>query len=142
MILKFKKLSDKAMIPFYGSEGSAGLDLTAISVVDDGNNLIYNTGIAVKIPDGYVGLLFPRSSVYKQNLVMANSVGVIDSDYTGEIKIIFKKLPDILNIFKSFIPGDRIAQLVIVPYPKLILEEVSELPKTERGANGFGSTGV
>ncbi len=138
MKVKIKKLSDKAVIPFYAKEGDAGMDLTAVSVikVDDKEYgyIEYGIGLAMEIPKGYVGLTFPRSSVSNTGLIKANSVGVIDSGYRGE----FKAIPNT----KWYEVGDRVAQLIIIPYPKVEFEEVEELSETERGTGGYGSTNV
>lgn len=139
MKVKFKKLSDKAVTPFKGTQGSAGFDITATGREIDGvNKLIeYSTDIAIAIPEGYVGLIFPRSSVYRTQLSLSNSVGVIDSDYRGEIK--FKFNYNIMHVHPYEV-GDRVGQLVIVPIPDVELVE-SDLDDTDRGEGGFGSTG-
>jgi len=144
MKVRFKKLSEKATTPSYAKPGDAGLDITAITYLTDPKNdtINYHTGLAIEIPEGYVGLLFPRSSVYKTELSLTNCVGVIDSGYRGEI--VFKyRMPK--NTFfasvKRFEEGDRVGQLIILPYPKIDLEEATELSDTERGKSGFGSSG-
>lgn len=146
MIVKIKKLSELAVIPAYGKPGDAGMDLTATSLtIDEFGNYEYGTDLAVKIPDGHVGLIFPRSSICKVTQSLTNSVGVIDSQYIGEIKFKFKPTmkPTVVNKSKSMYEvGERIGQLIIMPYPKIEFEEVDELPTTERGDGGFGSTGV
>jgi len=141
MKVKIKKLNKKAIIPAYAKEGDAGLDFTAINKteIDFQGKLIktiYDTGLAVEIPSGYVGLLFPRSSVHKTNQTLANCVGVIDSGYRGEIKFVFKTIE---NSGTSYNIGDRIGQLIILPYSQIEFVE-DELSESERGANGFGST--
>ena len=143
MKIKFKKLDAKATIPSYSKNGDAGLDITCIGI--DYLPTVYycmyheySTGIAVKIPEGYVGLLFPRSSISNTSLILANSVGVIDSGYTGEIKFRFKNIGGPGGVYGI---GDRIGQLIILPIPHIELEEVEELMATERGSGGFGSTG-
>lgn len=136
--LKIKKLQKNARIPQYATDGSAGMDLVAIECDPRDNKLICSTGLAMAIPEGYMGLLFPRSSVHKKDLRLANSVGVIDSDYRGEVKIIFK-LTD-LGVEK-YKPGDRVAQLIIVKTPEMLIQEVEDLDETTRGDGGFGSTG-
>lgn len=142
--LKFKKLNKNAVIPKQSTNGAAGLDLvaTSLELVDKNETIVYSTGLAVEIPKGHVGLLFPRSSVYKTSLNLANSVGVIDEDYRGEIKAIFRR--DVLKGIKEkmYNTGDRIAQLVIMSVPSFDVEEVEELSNTERGEGAFGSTGV
>lgn len=141
MNVNIKKLHETAVIPRYAKDGDAGLDLTSFSKRENELFVEYGTALAIEIPDGYVGLLFPRSSISKYHLVMANSVGVIDSGYRGEICIRFKKTIDNLHEI-IYNVGDKVAQLVIMPYPKVILNEVKELKETERGTGGFGSSGV
>lgn len=142
--VKIKKLNESAVIPNYATDGSAGLDLTAISektVIEGAVNYVsYGTGIAVKIPEGFVGLIFPRSSITSNtSMILGNCVGVIDSDYTGEISFRFKNLLMAGN--KKYKIGDKIGQLIIMPYPKIDFEEVQDLEKTQRSDNGWGSTG-
>ncbi len=137
--IKFKKVRENAVAPKIANHGDAGADLTAISVDYDINNIItYGTGIAVEIPEGYVGLIFPRSSIYKKQLILSNSVGVIDCGYRGEIKFKFRgdRESDVYKI------GDRIGQLVIMPIPSVEWQESEELTDSVRGEGGFGSTGV
>jgi dUTP pyrophosphatase len=140
MKVKIKKLSENAVIPSYAKPGDAGMDLTAITLSKVDNNdfgfLEYGTGLAVEIPEGFVGLVFPRSSVSNSGLILANSVGVIDSGYRGEIKLRFKHIPD-TAFYK---PGDRVGQLIVIPYPNVEFEQVTELSSTERSEGGFGST--
>lgn len=139
MRVRFKKLHPDAVMPIYGTDYSAGADLTAVSDGIIGAGYIeYKTGLAVEIPEGYVGLLFPRSSVSKTNLVMANSVGVIDADYRGEISVRFKLQRTMGDGYKK---GDRVCQMIIVPFPKIEYEEADELSDTVRGSGGYGSTG-
>lgn len=137
-VLKFKKLVENAVVPNKATPGSNGFDLTATSKQwsDEFQAYVYGTGIAVEIPKGYVGLMFPRSSVRKYALTMANCVGVIDSDYRGEIMATFRPT----NLFqgKTYNIGDKLCQLIIVPAPEFELEEVDELSYTERGAKGHG----
>lgn len=139
MEVRIKKLDEYAVIPSYAIDGDCGLDLTATGF--EWNSQIrfieYNTGLSIEIPKGYAGFLFPRSSISKTRLVMSNSVGIIDSNYRGEIKIRFR----INDYGNEYAIGDRIAQLVILPYPEISLVEVEELSLTERGTGGFGSTG-
>jgi len=138
MKIRMKKLHPDAVIPRYAKAGDAGLDLTAVDIVADNNVLTYKTGLAVEIPDGYVGLLFPRSSIYKTAQTLTNCVGVIDSGYRGEIMMKFSFSPYGLE----YEVGDRVGQLLIMPYPKVKFEEVAELSETTRGSGGYGSTGV
>jgi len=149
MIVKIKKLNEKAIIPFYAKDGDAGMDLTAISASTEDCYTEYGTGLSIEIPYGHVGLIFPRSSISKTANILSNSVGVIDSGYRGEIKLRFKVSSDLLHgaieqdknpqelLYK---PGDKIGQLIILPYPQIEFEEVDELSFTERGEGGFGST--
>lgn len=144
MKIKFIKKNDQAVIPQFATEGDAGLDLTATSKSEDMyGNIVYGTGLAMEIPKGYVGLLFPRSSVSKTDLSLANSVGVVDSGYRGEIIAKFRK-PN--KVYQSDITdykvGDRVVQLVIIKLTKIEIEEATELEASERGEGGFGSTGA
>lgn len=141
MNVKIKKLSEKAVVPAYTRAGDAGLDLTATSMEETGMYIEYGTGLAVAIPPGFVGYIFPRSSLSNYHLTLANHVGVIDSNYRGEIKFRFKKTmysapANVYNV------GDRIGQLIIMPIPSIEFEEVQDLDETNRGANGYGSSGV
>jgi len=134
--VKIRKIDPKAVIPKYAQIGDAGCDLVAVSRGILNNKLVLGTGLAMEIPEGYVGLIFPRSSVFKYNARLSNSVGVIDSKYRGEIKVIFDITGDELyNI------GDRVGQIIIIPYPQVTFQEASELSSSERGMGGFGSTG-
>ena len=148
MNVKIKKLHEGAVIPSYAKPGDAGLDLTAVSYdyKEDIDCHVYGTGIAVEIPEGYVGLVYPRSSNRKTDAYMTNHVGVIDSGYRGEIMVSFKlrdhDAKDIPQLFKPYEVGDKIAQLIIVPYPKIEFKVVDELSTTERGTGGHGSTGA
>lgn len=137
MKVNIKKLVWNAQIPKYAHETDAGLDLVAVSRdVDDDDICVYGTGLSVEIPEGYVGLIFSRSSISNYNLYLSNSVGVIDSGYRGEILLKFKKTgPTIYQI------GDKIGQLIILPYPKIEFIETHNLSTSDRNENGFGSTG-
>lgn len=140
MKVNIKKLNESAVIPTYAHDTDAGLDLVATSVeVDDDGNLVYGTGLAFEIPVGYVGLVFPRSSVSLRSLVMANSVGVIDSGYRGEVTAKFKPIGQFLN--NPYQIGERVVQLVIIPYPHVEFHEVDIISESERGTGGYGSTG-
>lgn len=144
MELKFKRLNDKAIMPIRAHKSDAGLDLTCTEIVPVRNAcnqllLEYYTGLAVEIPEGYVGLLFPRSSVFKTSLIQSNCVGVIDSGYRGEIKAIFRNTTDVIPAV--FQEGERFCQLVIVPIPNIDVVEASELSESDRGEDGYGSTG-
>jgi dUTP pyrophosphatase len=142
MKIHFKKLNPQAQKPKFGKPGDAGADLVATTVdLSRDGQVVYGTGIAVEIPEGMVGLVFPRSSVRNYNLSMANSVGVIDSGYRGEIMVTFNfnsRTPD-NTIYQV---SDRIAQLVIMPVPLAQYVEVEELSETERNTSGHGSTGA
>ena len=140
MKVNFKKLNPDAQKPKFGKPGDAGADLVATSVQLRANQIVYGTGLAVEIPEGMVGLVFPRSSIRDYDLSMSNSVGVIDSGYRGEIMVTFniKNPSDIQAIYSE---GHRIAQLVIVPVPLIQYAEVEELSETQRGTDGHGSTG-
>ena len=149
MKVRIKKLNEGAIVPSYSKEGDAGLDFTAVEISRDNvGNITYHTGLAVEIPQGYVGLLFPRSSISKKQQFLTNCVGVIDSGYRGEIMAKFKPVmgsyETILELFESneYEIGDRVVQLLIIPYPQIELEEVEELSETERGNGGFGSTNI
>lgn len=142
MRVKIKKLHKDAVIPSYAKAGDAGLDLTAIGVNIlediDSNVITYNTGLSIEIPENHVGLIFPRSSIYKKELLLSNSVGVIDSGYRGEIMLKFITYQHSKLIYEV---GDRVGQLIILPYPQIEFEEVNELTASHRGNNGFGSSG-
>lgn len=137
MKVKIKKLHPDAVVPKYAKPGDAGLDLTATGVESDKGTLTYKTGLAVEIPHGHVGLLFPRSSVYKTGQTLTNCVGVIDSGYRGEIMMKYTLSP----YFSEYKIGDRVGQLIIMPYPEVEFEEVEDLSSTDRGEGGYGSTG-
>lgn len=154
MKVRIKKLHPDAIIPQYAKAGDAGLDFTATSVEVTPEYVEYGTGLAVEVPEGHVGLMFPRSSVSKKDLLLCNSVGVIDSGYRGEIKFRFKRVEmanrnynlNFLGIPSLYLEneyelGDKVGQLIIMPYPQIELEEVEELDESERGTNGFGSSG-
>jgi len=127
MKVKIKKLHSNAVIPKYAKPGDAGMDLTAVSVdFSNWNYLTYHTGLAIEIPEGYVGLLFPRSSIYKTGQQLSNSVGVIDSGYRGEIMMKFTR--DVESEEIAYKPGDRIGQIMILPYPQVEFQEVEEIP--------------
>ena len=143
MQIKIKKTLPNAVIPTYAHDTDAGLDLTAASVHYDKelDCWIYDTGIAIEIPEGYVGLVFPRSSNRKTNYYLTNHVGVIDSGYRGSITASFKGRDWNTNQ-APYNLGDRIVQLIIMPYPKIEFNEVDELSNSDRGNNGHGSTGA
>lgn len=141
--LLIKRMHEDAHIPTYATKGSAGFDLYAVEpkCIEPGFWEAIETGLAVSIPNGHVGLLFTRSgNAVKHGIGLINSVGVIDSDFTGEVKV------PLFNQHKTspfhVEKGDRIGQMVIVPFAKVLFEEVEELPNTNRGEGGFGSTGT
>jgi len=171
MKVRIKKMSPDAVIPQYMKADDSGMDLVATSkIFDEAGNCSYGTGLAMEIPPGYVGLIFPRSSNSKKDLLLANSVGVVDPGYRGEIFLKFKpagyfaSVPEDTsegNLSETFdficfgkedvddadetavySVGDRIGQIIIIPRPKIEWEEVFELTATERGEGGFGSTDV
>jgi dUTP pyrophosphatase len=143
MKVKIKKLHPDAVIPKYAKSGDAAMDLTATSKEVDHRSYVggldiitYGTGLAMEIPEGYVGLIYPRSSIYKTDLILSNHVGVVDSGYRGEIMFKFRK-----TNYKEYEIGERIGQIIIIPYPQVNFQEVDELDDTERGDGGFGSSG-
>ena len=141
MKINIKKLEPEAIIPTKGSDAAAGVDLYAprALVIHPGSNGVINTGLAIEIPDGYFGAIFARSGMAtRKGLRPANCVGVIDSDYRGEIIVVLHNDTDIIRPVQE---GDRVAQLVILPYEKIEFSEVEELTDTHRGDGGFGSTG-
>lgn len=147
MKVKFKKLHVDAVMPTYAHSNDAGLDLVGIDIVKKNNNDLWiDTGLAVEIPDGYVGLVFPRSSITKTDLQLGNSVGVIDSGYRGSIQFRFRYSnkpydPNDSDWYPSdYKIGDKIGQLIILPYPTIEVIESDELSDSERGTGGFGST--
>ena len=140
MKVKIKKLHPLAVIPTYAKSGDAGMDLIATEIISETSNQItYGLGIALEIPDGFVGLIFPRSSIRNTELILSNSVGVIDAGYRGELQATFVKTNGLDSL--AYKVGDRVCQLIIVPHPIVEWTEVNELNNTERGAGGFGSTG-
>ena len=143
MIVKIKRLKPNAVIPTYAKDGDAGMDLVATEIIKDTpEQITYGTGIAMEIRDGFVGLVFPRSSIRKTGLQLSNSVGVIDSGYRGELQATFNKITTTIENQKNdYKVGDRVCQITIIPYPPIEFNEVNELSNTERGEGGFGSTG-
>lgn len=137
MIVKILKLHRDAVIPSYANPTDGGLDLTATEVNLTEDYIEYGTGLAMEIPEGHVGLLFPRSSNSKKALLLCNSVGVVDPAYRGEIKLRYKKVAK----GSEYSIGDKVAQLIIIPFPAIQFEEVYALAESVRGDNGFGSTG-
>lgn len=138
--MKVKLVNEYAQLPTRGSNDAVGLDLYSqfhIKVPADSQKKI-PLGVAVEIPKGYMGLLVPRSSMSKTPLRCANSVGIIDADYRGELSIVYENVS--CNDYTIF-RGDRIAQLIIIPVAMVDVLDVNELSETERGAGGYGSTG-
>lgn len=143
MQVNIKRLHKDAVIPSYAKHGDAGMDLTATSKeYDENGNVVYGTGLAFEIPFGYVGYVFPRSSNAKKDLILSNSVGVIDSGYRGEVIFKFKMTCGFIdnNHGCDYSIGDRIGQIIIMPVPHIEFNEVEELSSTDRGTGGFGST--
>lgn len=144
MIVKVKKLDDRAILPTYGSACAAGADLYALVdgesfTIAAGETVLVSTGLSVEIPEGYVGLIYARSGLAtKKGLAPANKVGVIDSDYRGEVKV---ALFNQSGKAQTIAAGERVAQLVIAPYLAVEYQQAEELSDTARGAGGFGSTG-
>lgn len=143
--IKFAVLDSSAVLPTNAKPGDAGLDLTAISngkLSEDKSYYEYDFGLSVEIPEGYVGLIFPRSSITKTDLLLANCVGVIDSGYRGPLTARFRSVAG--QKPRAYQSGDRIAQLVVLPFPKVNVEKTTyeQLSKTERGSGGFGSSGA
>jgi dUTP pyrophosphatase len=140
MKVNIKKLHPNAVIPTYAKSGDAGMDLVATEIISNTTfDVTYGTGIALEIPEGFVGLIFPRSSIRKYELALSNSVGVIDSGYRGELQATFKRTNTLFP--EAYKVGDRIAQIMIIPYPSIDFQEVEYLSNTQRGEGGFGSTG-
>ena len=144
MIVKVKKLDERATLPTYGSQEAAGADLYALLeaeglTIQAGETALIGTGLSLEIPKGYVGLVYARSGLAtKKGLAPANKVGVIDSDYRGELKV---ALFNQSGVPQTIAAGERIAQLVIAPYLTACFEEADELSDSARGTGGFGSTG-
>jgi len=142
MVVKFKKLTDKAVKPTFGTEFSAGADLysTEKVVIGVGETKLIKTGLALEIPVGYVGLIYARSGLAtKRGLAPANKVGVIDSDYRGEIMVALYNQSGVEQVVEQ---AERVAQMVITPYLKVEYQQVEDLTDTARGQGGFGSTGT
>jgi len=141
MIVNIKKINKAATTPRYAMTGDAGMDLVATEMShDESGNIIYKTGLAFEIPDGYVGLLFPRSSNSKTDLRLTNSVGVIDSGYRGEVMFKYRPTEHVGNMIHYNV-GERVGQIIIIPHPKVEFNAVAELSETARGTGGYGSTG-
>ena len=145
MRVNIKKLHPDAVIPTYAKSGDAGMDMYAIGngEADEYGNMVYHTGIAMEIPEGHVGLIYPRSSVSKTPHSLRNHVGVVDSGYRGEIIFKFGWVESYITeqAVKVYTAGDRIGQIIIMPYPQIEFVEVDKLSDSERGEGGFGSSG-
>jgi dUTP pyrophosphatase len=140
MKIKIKKLHPNAVKPKYAKENDAGMDLVATQIISETpSQITYGMGLAIEIPDGMVGLIFPRSSIRNTGLTLSNSVGVIDAGYRGELQATFNK--NGVNPREFYNVGDRICQIIIVPHPIIQIVEVDELSESSRGIGGFGSTG-
>ena len=142
--VKLKKLHPDARVPAYGSASAAGADLYALCqepvTISPGETLLIHTGVALEIPEGLVGLIYARSGLAtKRGLAPANKVGVIDSDYRGEIMVALHNHGTVAQTLEN---GERVAQLVIAPYFRAEFLEAESLEDTDRGAGGFGSTGT
>ena len=146
IVVKYKKLHPNAVAPRKAHVSDAGWDLTAVSYEwDDDGCLVYHTGLAFAIPDGYCGLLFPRSSIAKKDLALSNAVGLIDAGYRNEVLAKFKPTRAILSAHDSphiYEPGERFCQMVIMPILEVEMEEAAVLSKTDRGEGGYGSSGA
>ena len=139
-----KLLDPRAKLPAYGSADAAGADLRVLTdgpvTLAPGETVMFHTGIAVAIPQGYVGLVYARSGMAcKRGLAPANKVGVIDADYRGEVRVALHNHGSVPQVVED---GDRVAQLVIVPYLSARFTQAEELDDTQRGTGGFGSTGT
>lgn len=155
MQIKIKKLYKDSVLPTKAHATDAGYDLYAHSKSYDGDgNVVYGSGVAMEIPQGYVGLVFPRSSNAKKDLLLSNSVGVIDSGFRGEISFKFKasihvnfvqklcgEFCSIVNNPNTYKVGERVGQIIIMPYPEVEFVEVDELSDSDRGTGGYGSSG-
>ena len=140
MEIKIKKLDPKAVSPARQKVGDAGYDLVATSLSFQADFDEYGIGLAFEIPNGHVGLVFPRSSISKKDQFLCNHVAVIDSNFRGEVKLRFKQSKG-SGTFKEYAVGDRIGQLIILPLPEVTFTEVDELGDSERGDGSFGSSG-
>lgn len=144
MQIKVKRISENATLPVKAHSTDAGFDLTCTNVTTEINEcgqliLVYHTGLAVEIPEGYFGALVPRSSIAKKSIMLTNGLGVLDSGFRGEVIAKFRSTTDVVpSVYK---PGERFAQLLILPCPDVTFEEAFELSDSERGEGGFGSTG-
>lgn len=136
MKIKIKKLDPAAVLPTYAHVGDAGMDVYAVSKNETDKFIEYGTGLSFELPSDHVMLLYPRSSVSNLNLTLANSVGVLDSGYRGELKLRFRKAGEAVYEI-----GDKIGQILVLPFPLIEFEEAEELAASVRGVGGFGSSG-
>lgn len=141
LTVNFIKTHPAARVPLHGSAGAAGYDMYAVSKEELPDGLVaFDLGLALEIPAGWVGLLFPRSSVYRTGLDMAFCVGVVDSDYRGSVKAIFRR-DGLEPEAPEYAVGERVCQLVLVQHADLVFRQVAALPSTAREQGGYGSTG-
>ena len=142
MKIKFKKLTERAKTPYKKHSVDAGFDFYCTWKDETLDYIEYGTDIVLEIPNGYVGLMFPRSSIRNMHLMLKNSVGVIDASYRGEIKFSFHEtIPYSSAYKKQYDVGDRVGQIVFVKIPDVEMIESDKLTKTERGTDGYGSSG-
>lgn len=143
MNIKFKRLTENAIAPVKAHAADAGFDLTCSSITTEINErgqliIVYHTGLAFEIPEGYFGALVPRSSIANKTLTLTNCIGVVDAGYRGEVMAKMKATTDVIPaVYKE---GERFAQLLILPVPEVQFEESTELSESDRGENGYGST--
>ena len=137
--VKIRKVHPDAVIPFRAHTTDAGMDVTAISMEMTEDYVEYDTGLQFQLPEGYAMLIFPRSSNSKKDLLLCNSVGILDAGYTGNLKLRFKLMTEGYTE-KIYNPGDKVGQIMIIPYPEINFIETEVFNETERGDGGFGST--
>ena len=137
--VKIRKVHPDAVIPFRAHATDAGMDVTAISMEMTEDYVEYDTGLQFQLPEGYAMLIFPRSSNSKKDLLLCNSVGILDAGYTGNLKFRFKLMTEGYTE-KIYNPGDKVGQIMIIPYPEINFIETEVFNETERGDGGFGST--
>ena len=137
--VKIRKVHPDAVIPFRAHPTDAGMDITAVSMEMTEDYVEYDTGLQFQLPEGYAMLIFPRSSNSKKDLLLCNSVGILDAGYTGNLKLRFKLTTEGYTE-KIYNPGDKVGQIMIMPYPEINFIETEVFNETERGDGGFGST--
>lgn len=137
--VKIRKVHPDAVIPFRAHVTDAGMDVIAISMEMTEDYVEYDTGLQFQLPEGYAMLIFPRSSNSKKDLLLCNSVGILDAGYTGNLKLRFKLTTEGYTE-KIYNPGDKVGQIMIIPYPEINFIETEVFNETERGDGGFGST--